>query len=67
VNYYQTALLTDNNLMIDNATKKFALGEINYLEWAMLMQHAIQTKTNYTDAVYELNLCINELNYLTSK
>ncbi len=67
INYYQTALLTDNNLMIDNATKKFALGEINYLEWAMLMQHAIQTKKNYTDAIYEINLCINELNYLTSK
>jgi cobalt-zinc-cadmium resistance protein CzcA len=67
VNYYETALLNDNKLMIDKATKKFELGEINYLEWAMLMQHTIQTKTNYTDAIYELNLCINELNYLTSK
>ncbi|MFM7016297.1 MAG: CusA/CzcA family heavy metal efflux RND transporter [Bacteroidota bacterium] len=67
VSYYENTALKDNASMIDIANKKFSLGEINYLEWALLIQHSITLRSNYTDAVYQLNVCINELNYLTSK
>jgi heavy metal efflux system protein len=67
VGYFEKNALADNGQLISNANKKFAAGEINYIEWAMLIHHSIEIRSNYTDACYELNRCINELNYLTSK
>ncbi len=67
VNYFEKNALANNEQLTSNANKKFAAGEINYIEWAMLIHHAIEIRSNYTDACYELNRCINELNYLTTK
>jgi heavy metal efflux system protein len=54
-------------IITKTANLQFANGDINYLEWTMLINNAISIQSNYADAVNELNQTIIQLNYLTSK
>lgn len=49
------------------AQKQFDNGEINYLDWVMLNNQATQIKSNYIDAIMQLNQTIITLQYLNSK
>ena len=39
-------------------------GEINYLDFVMLVNQAISVQNNYADAVWALNESIVKINYL---
>ena len=65
--YFEETALHNVGLIIKTANSQFAKGEINYLEWTMLINNAVSILSNYTDAVKELNQSIIQLQYLTSK
>lgn len=67
VNYFEKAALKDASTIIQTANEQFTSGEINYLEWTMLMNNAAGIQSNYVDAVNALNQTVIQLNYLTSK
>ena len=67
INYFETTALQNANIITKTANQKFANGDINYLEWSMLINNATSIQSNYVDAVNELNQTIILLNYLTSK
>ena len=67
VNYFEQTALQNANTITKTANEQFANGDINYLEWTMLINNAISIQSNYTDAVNDLNQTIIQLNYLTSK
>ena len=67
VKYFENTALKNANTITKTANEQFSNGEINYLEWTMLINSATTIKSNYTDAVKELNQSIIQLNYLTSK
>lgn len=67
VNYFEDIALPNADIIIQTAHQKFTNGDINYLEWTMLLNNAIHLKSQYTEAVNELNLSVIQLNYLTSK
>jgi heavy metal efflux system protein len=67
VDYFKAKALPDAELIIRTARRQFEQGEINYLEWVMLTNQALQTKSNYIDALKNLNESVIELNYLTGK
>jgi cobalt-zinc-cadmium resistance protein CzcA len=46
--------------------QKYDRGEINYLEYVILINQAIQTENDYIDLIYKVNSYIINLNYLTS-
>src|SRR5690606_7749811 len=64
---YEQTQLPDATLMQQNAQKKFAAGEINYLEWVLLNNQALQLQGNYFNYLRELNQSVITLNYLLSK
>lgn len=53
---------------IENAAlKQLTSGDINYLEWIMLTNQVVATKSDYLNTLKKLNYSIIELNYLTNK
>jgi len=67
VNYFEETALKNANTITSTANQQFATGDINYLEWTMLINNAVSIQSNYTDALKDLNQFIIQLNYLTSK
>lgn len=67
LNYFEQKALPNSKLITETANKQFINGEINYLDWVMLINQSISIKSNYIDAVRLLNETIIQLNYLTSK
>lgn len=67
VEYFESTLLPDAEIITQTAAKQYAGGEINYLEWAMLNAQALQLQTDYLDAVNQLNTNSIQLIFLTSK
>ena len=52
---YQSVLLSNATLVIAGANKRMAAGEIGYLEWVMLINQALEMRSNYFNVVEELN------------
>jgi cobalt-zinc-cadmium resistance protein CzcA len=50
--------------IFETAQKQFLNGDINYLEWAMLVNQSVSIKSDYQDAVLKLNDSIINLIYL---
>ena len=66
VAYYKTDALNNVDLVLATANKKFIGGDINYLEWVMLINQNIDIQNNYVEAVRKLNNAIVQLNNLTN-
>lgn len=67
VAYYEKTGLQNAALIMQTADLQFFNGDINYLEWTMLINNATSIKSNYIDALNDLNKAIIQLNYLTTK
>ncbi len=67
VKYFEDNALQNASTITKTANDQFANGDINYLEWTMLINNAISIQSNYADAVKDLNQSIIQLNFLTSK
>lgn len=65
VNRYETAELKNADIITQTAQQQFINGEINYLEFVMLVNQAVLLKSNYADALLKLNESVVELNYIT--
>lgn len=65
-NYEQKQL--PKALLILNASKKqLQSGNIDYLQWIILVNQAVKIQSDYTEALDHLNQTIINLNYLTAK
>lgn len=67
IKYFEDTALQNANTITKTANNQFANGDINYLEWTMLINNAISIQSNYINAVNDLNQTIIQLNFLTSK
>lgn len=65
--YYEDSALGYADTIIKTANAQLQNGDINYLEWVMLINQAIATQSDYLDAVKALNFSVIELNALTNK
>jgi cobalt-zinc-cadmium resistance protein CzcA len=66
VDYYEEKALNNSNQMSQLANLQYTQGEINYLEWVMLMNQSMQIQSEYREARYNLNKSILQYNYLKS-
>lgn len=71
---YQDAVLYFEKTALENATtlkitayKQFINGEINYLEWVLLMNQAISIQSDYIEAVRNRNNAVAEINFYHNK
>jgi cobalt-zinc-cadmium resistance protein CzcA len=67
IDYYEKTGLKNAETLIETAQKQFYNGEINYLEWTMLINNGTLIKNDYIDALDALYQTISRINYLTSK
>lgn len=67
LNYYEKVQLPSASKIAETSLLKFTKGEINYLEWVILNNQAIQIQNNYIDALSVLNETIIQINYLSTK
>lgn len=65
VSRYESSELKNADVITETAKKQFLAGEINYLEFVILVNQAVTLKNNYADAVWKLNQSAIELEYLT--
>jgi heavy metal efflux system protein len=65
VEYYENNALKNVDLVTTAANKKFINGDINYLEWVMLINQNTEIQSNYIETVRKLNSSIIQLNSLT--
>jgi len=64
---YENGLLPAANEIMNSAKEQFVNGAIDYLDWTLLHNQAVQVSDEYFDNVMQLNHTIIEILYLTSK
>jgi heavy metal efflux system protein len=67
VNYYESTALRNANIIANTANTQFSSGDINYLEWVLLMNQAITIRSEYIDALINLNTTTVQLNNLSNQ
>jgi cobalt-zinc-cadmium resistance protein CzcA len=67
LDYYEKTALPNAETIIKTANLQFLNGEINYLDWVMLINQSITIKSDYIDTVLTHNESVIQLNYLISK
>ena len=67
ITYYETTALANANRIITTANIQFVGGEINYLEWVLLMNQAISIRSEYIDALRNLNTTTIQLNNFSNQ
>ncbi|MEO6286007.1 MAG: efflux RND transporter permease subunit, partial [Dyadobacter sp.] len=63
VRYYETSGLQQAALITATANQQLAGGNINYLQWVQLINHATSIRSLYLDAVMNLNIKAIDLDY----
>ena len=67
VQYYETEALKNVAIITTAANNQFNNGNINYLEWTMLINQTTEIQSNYIEAIKQLNSSIIEINSLIKK
>jgi heavy metal efflux system protein len=67
VNYFETNSNKNSKIITDVANKQFINGDINYLDFVMLINQSIEIQNSYIEAVKSLNESVIAINYLNSK
>ena len=65
--YFENTALKNAETLKTTANKQFLNGEINYLEWVLLMNQAISIQSDYIEAVRNRNNTVAEINYYLNK
>lgn len=66
VAYYEKEALKNANEIQKLADLQYSNGEINYMDWVLLMNQVVSIRSSYVEAMYNLNQSIVYYNYLKS-
>ena len=67
VRYYETVILNNAEIITATANIQLLNGDINYLEWVLLVNQAISIQSEYIEALNSRNNAYIELNFYTNK
>ena len=67
VSYYQKTGLQNSESILKTANNQYFNGEINYLEWTLLVNQAFEIQNKYIDRLKETNDKIIEINSLKNE
>jgi len=67
VRYFESTALKNAATITETAEKQFLNGDINYLEWVLLINQAIVIQSDYIEAVKNLNNALAELNFYNNQ
>lgn len=63
IQYFEGTALKNAETITSTANKQFVNGEINYLEWVLLINQAISIRSDYIEAVKNRNISVAEVNF----
>jgi anion-transporting ArsA/GET3 family ATPase len=67
ISYYQKTGLQNSESILKTANNQYFNGEINYLEWTLLVTQAFEIQNKYIDRLKETNDKIIEINSLKNE
>jgi cobalt-zinc-cadmium resistance protein CzcA len=67
IHYFETTALKNADVITSTANKQFINGEINYLEWVLLVNQAVSIQSDYIEALKNRNSAAIEMNSFYSK
>ncbi|MDD2798567.1 MAG: CusA/CzcA family heavy metal efflux RND transporter [Bacteroidales bacterium] len=67
VAYYETQALPEANLIIEQATRSYQIGAMDYLDYIVNLTRALNIKQNYLDALDNLNQTVISIDYVSGK
>lgn len=65
--YYENQAIPEAGLIIEQATKSFKAGAMDYLEYILNLNRALQIRLNYLDELNNYNQTIINIEYITGK
>ena len=67
VAYYEKQAIPEANLIIDQATRSYKAGAMDYLDYILTLNRALGIKQNYLDALNNYNQTIISIDFITGK
>ena len=64
--FFESSRLPAAQRLQEAASKQLSAGEINYMQWVLLLGQAVQVQTDYLDVLELYNSTIIELNYINA-
>jgi cobalt-zinc-cadmium resistance protein CzcA len=67
VDYYEKQAVPEADLIIEQATRSYKAGALDYLDYVLTLNRALAIRQNYLDAINNLNQTIIAIEYITGK
>jgi heavy metal efflux system protein len=67
VDYYEKQANPEADMIIDQSTRSYKAGALDYLEYVLNLSRALNIKQNYLDALNSYNQTIVNIDYITGK
>jgi len=67
VDYYEKQAVPEADLIIDQATRSYKVGELDYLDYVLMLNRALAIRQNYLDALNSFKQTIISIEYITGK
>jgi cobalt-zinc-cadmium resistance protein CzcA len=67
LNYYESQAIPEAALIIDQATRSYKAGAMDYLDYILNLTRALTIRQNYLDALNNYNQTIINIQYITGK
>ena len=67
VDYYETQAVPEASLIIEQSTRSYKAGALDYLDYVLSLSRALSIRQNYLDAINSYNQTIINLEYIMGK
>ncbi len=67
VEYYEKQAVPEADLIIEQATRSYKAGALDYLDYVLTLNRALTIRQNYLDALNNFNQTIIAIEYITGK
>jgi heavy metal efflux system protein len=67
VDYYEKQALPEADIIIEQATRSYKAGAMDYLDYVQNLSRALDIKKNYLDALHSYNQTIINIEFITGK
>jgi cobalt-zinc-cadmium resistance protein CzcA len=67
VSYYESQAVPEADLIIDQASKSYKAGALDYLDFVLTLNRALTIKQNYLDALNNCNQTLISIDFVTGK
>ncbi len=67
IDYYEQQAVPEAGMIIEQATRSFKAGAMDYLEYILTLNRALAIKQNYLEALSNYNQTIINIDYITGK